>query len=109
MNISDTDWEAIKSLVRALLVCVGAVLVNHGVTTNTDWQSLVGSITAALPIMWGMWNKYQLERAAQDREHAAVNVGIALATSGTAAGPVPRDVALQAVQNAPTTTPGKGP
>ena len=39
---------------------------------------------AAIPIAWGIWDKYRTEARAQAREVVAVNAGIAEANAATA-------------------------
>ena len=48
------NQEQWMALLRAVLVIVGTYLTSKGITTDANWQMLVGAAITLTPIVWGM-------------------------------------------------------
>lgn len=82
--MDDVTKQALYSVVRQLLAALGTILIAHGLVNDAQWANLVGAITAAVPIVWGIYNKYSSERKTQVREAVAMQAGMAAVGTTTA-------------------------
>lgn len=73
--MDDVTKQALLSVVRSLLVAVGSILIAHGVVNAEQWANLLGAITTAVPVVWGIYDKYKAERLTREREAAAYAAG----------------------------------
>lgn len=96
--MDDVKKQAILSAVRSLLTIGGTTLAAYGFLSEENIQGLVGAIMTIIPIVWGVWDKFQSEAKTKAREAVAVNVGIAVAdrTAG-ATPPVPAEKATAVI------------
>ncbi len=74
--------QALLSAVRSLLIVFGTMLTAKGVTTEASVNETVGAVMVIIPVIWGIWDKYQAEHSAKARETVAVQAGAIAALSG---------------------------
>lgn len=74
--MDETAKNALLSAIRTLLGALGGFLAAHGILDQSTAQDVVGAIMVIIPIAWGMWAKYEDERAAKEREKVAVQAGV---------------------------------
>lgn len=67
--------EALLSALRSLLIALGSFLSTHGWITQDQVNQLVGPLMVIIPIVWGVWNKYNAEKKTQARVEQAYNAG----------------------------------
>lgn len=79
--------QAALSVLRSVLIALGAFFVSKGFLTSEGLDQLVGAILLIVPVGWGIWQKFQAERSAKKREVIAVNVGFVVADATV--GPTP--------------------
>lgn len=74
----DPNTQAMLSAVRSILIGIGGILAAHGITAvgGVSIESIIGIITMILPLLWGVFQKYQAERKTQARETVAVQAGV---------------------------------
>lgn len=75
--------QALLSAVRSLLITAGSVLVTKGYVDDATLQAIIGAIMVLVPVLWGIWDKYQSEASAKAREVTAVNAGITLSNQSS--------------------------
>ena len=96
---------ALFSAVRAAMLIVGtiAAALGHHVADET-LSEVAGALTVMIAFGWGIWDKYQAERATKAREVVAVNVGkvVADATPGPTPLSTPAQAAVLIEQIAPS-------
>ena len=85
--MNDASKQAILSAVRSILIAIGSVLGAKGYMDDATVQGMIGAVMVVLPILWGVWEKYQSERKTAAREVVAVNAGIKVADATE--GPTP--------------------
>jgi hypothetical protein len=71
-----------------MLIAGGAWLAGKNLLDNETASALVGSLTVALPALWGVLEKIVAERKAQADQATALNVGIVIADRVTGATPL---------------------
>jgi hypothetical protein len=104
--MDDASKQALLSAIRSLLIVIGGAMAAHGFINETLVTELVGPIMAIIPIVWGVWDKFNAEKKAAVREVAAVNAGVAVAATGTVGPTVrPADVPEIIKEFAPPTPP----
>lgn len=74
--MDDTVKQSVLSVVRTALAAVGAWLAARGWVDSATANQIVGAIMVAVPLVWGVWDKYRSEAATKVREATALNVGI---------------------------------
>lgn len=79
--MNEANKQAILSGIRSILAIIGGVVTAHGYASDETAKEIIGAIMAVVPIIWGIWDKYQSERKTAAREAVAVNAGVALANS----------------------------
>lgn len=77
--MENTQQASIFSAVRHTLGAIGGYVVGKGWASEEVVMQLIGAALAIIPLLWGIWDKYNTERKARAREVVAVNVGIAVA------------------------------
>ena len=82
--MDQTAKAALLSALRSILIAVGSILAAKGFVNDEQVQQLVGAVMTVLPIVWGVWDKFESERNTKEREAVAVGAGIAQATGGAA-------------------------
>jgi hypothetical protein len=80
--------QAALSVVRSVLNSAGTILVFNGLIKQEVFDQLLGAAIVITPVLWGMWQKYQAERAAKHRETVAVAVGMVIADATIGATPL---------------------
>lgn len=48
------NTDQVMSIVRAVLLIAGTMLVNNHVVTQTGWDALAGAVLMAAPVLWGL-------------------------------------------------------
>lgn len=76
--MNEATKQAILSAVRSILIIFGSIITAHGYASDESVKEVIGALMAAIPIAWGVWDKYQVERKAAAREAVALNAGIAV-------------------------------
>jgi len=56
------DMAMVGSVLRAILLAGGGVLVDEGLTTQSDLNSGVGCIIGLVGLGWSIWQKYQASK-----------------------------------------------
>ena len=79
--MDDTVKQAVLSAVRNLLSAGGAVLVTRGLLDSATSNQIIGAFMVILPLLWGVWDKYNTESKTQEREVKALNVGVAISNA----------------------------
>lgn len=77
--MSTETRQAILSAIRSILIAIGSILATRGYVDDETVQAMVGAVMVILPIVWGVADKIQAERAVKAREVVAVNAGIVIA------------------------------
>jgi len=77
--MDESTKQALFSAIRSLLIVAGTSLAAHGFIASGAVNEVVGAIMVIIPVVWGVWDKVEAERATKAREVAAVNAGIRLA------------------------------
>lgn len=85
MNTATT--QALLSVLRSLLIVAGSWVTAKGYLSEGNTSELIGAIMVLVPVLWGVWQKYNSERKTKVREVTAVNVGIVVADQTV--GPTP--------------------
>lgn len=76
--MDEASKNAILGVVRSILVVVGSSLTTHGVLMGDQATEIIGPVMTVLPILWGIWDKYQEEHKTKVRENTAMNEGLEL-------------------------------
>lgn len=98
--------QALWTAIRSLIAVAGSALTTHGILNEANASIFVGALTTIIPIAYGVWEKTQVEKRIKAREVAAVNAGIAVASTGTVGETArPADVPKIIADFAPPTTP----
>jgi hypothetical protein len=79
--------QAALSVVRSVMIAAGAFTVTNGLMTQESFDQLVGAVLVLIPLLWGVWQKFQAERATKAKEVIAVHVGMVVADNTV--GPTP--------------------
>jgi hypothetical protein len=79
--------QAALSVARSVMIAAGTFLVTNGLLSQESFDQLLGAILVILPLLWGIWQKFQAERDAKKREVVAINVGVVVADATV--GPTP--------------------
>lgn len=85
--MDDASKQAILSAIRSILIAIGSILGAKGYADDATVQAMIGAVMVILPVLWGVWDKYQAEHKTAAREVVAVNAGIKKADATT--GPTP--------------------
>lgn len=85
--MDDVAKQALLSAIRTLLAAAGAWMATHKYIDADSVNEIIGALMIAIPILWGVWDKYQAERKTKAREVIAVNAGVAVADSTVGATP----------------------
>lgn len=85
--MDDVTKQALLSATRTLLAAAGAWMATHKYIDAAAVNEIVGALMIAIPILWGVWDKYQAERKTKAREVIAVNAGVVVADSTIGATP----------------------
>lgn len=80
--MDDANRQALLSALRSLFIVIGGAMAAHGVISETLWTQVSGPIVALIPIIIGIWDKYNAEKKTAAREVIAVQAGIAAKASG---------------------------
>jgi len=80
--MSEQMKQAIFSSLRSILIAVGSLLTTMGWVDDQTVQSVVGVVMVALPLIWGVYDKFAAERRTQAREAIAVQDTVASFTEG---------------------------
>lgn len=76
--------QAALSLVRSVLIALGAFIVANGWASTEMVNQAVGVAMIVVPAIWGMAQKAQAEKSAKARETSAVQAGITATKAGAA-------------------------
>lgn len=77
--MSPAVLQASLSVLRSVLIALGAFLVSKGLITAEGTESLVGAALVVITALAGVWQKFSSERQAEAREVVAVHVGLVVA------------------------------
>lgn len=72
INIPAPMLEALLSLLRSLLIAGASFLVGKGYLNATIAEALIGVIMIAIPIGWGMYQKFAADRKTRALVAAAI-------------------------------------
>ena len=72
INIPAPMLEALLSLLRSCLIAAAAFLVGKGYLNATIAEALIGVIMIAIPIGWGMWQKFAADKKTRELVAAAI-------------------------------------
>lgn len=81
--MNDANKQALLSALRSILIVIGSALAAHGVIGTDAVNEIVGAVMVAIPIVWGIVDKYLSESKTKAREVVAVNAGMSAASAGT--------------------------
>lgn len=96
--MDEASKNAVLGVVRSILVVVGASLTTHGVLMGDQAAELIGPVMTVIPILWGIWDKYQEEHKAKLRENTAMNEGLELANVPAKVTPEQTQIVLKAAK-----------
>ena len=85
--MKEADKQALFSALRTVLLLAGMHMVTRGWFDAASVNEAVGAIMIIVPAVWGMWDKYQSEHRANEREVIAANAGIAMSNADPLATP----------------------
>lgn len=74
--MDEASKQALLSVVRSILLAVGTVLTTRGVLNADMVNQIVGAVTVAAPVLWGIWDKYRSEKKTQARVTEAAVTGV---------------------------------
>jgi hypothetical protein len=86
--MDDEIRRSVWSAIRSMLIAGGAWLAGKNLLDNETASALVGSLTVALPALWGVLEKIVAERKAKAAQAIALNVGIVVADRVTGKTPL---------------------
>jgi FtsH-binding integral membrane protein len=85
--VDETSKAALLSALRTLLAAGGAWMATHQYIDSAMANEIVGAVMIIIPLVWGAYDKFKVERETKQRETAAVNAGIVIADKTV--GPTP--------------------
>lgn len=88
--------DQITSLVRTVLVAIGAILVKKGITDSQTWAEVVGALIAAVPIVWSLYH-----HADKQQQQRALNLGAPISNLPA----LPPDAAPKPIAGTPNPVP----
>lgn len=104
MELTDVQKAQALSAVRTLLAFGAGILVARGKLSAADASQLVdaamqigGLVVVAVPLVWGMVNKRNVDATTKQKEVTALNVGIEISNRDSAITPPVPPAAAHAV------------
>lgn len=75
-TMNSPERQAILSAVRTICGVVGGVFVAKGYFEEATLQIILGVITSVFPLIWGIYDKYVVEKQVLIREQEAFRQGM---------------------------------
>jgi hypothetical protein len=79
--MDDAQKQAALSALRTLLAVAGAWIVKQGWADDSTVNEVIGAVMILGPLAWGMADKFLSEKKTAEREHQALNAGIAISNA----------------------------